>query len=1365
MEINPTQHLPGKKLFLAGHLPPLVRKWAFILIGILFTSLYSFGSITITGTGTSTGTLDYGAGFTISEIIIEEGVSSDFSNGYYTITLTAPDGFQFVDMDNPIKSTGDITTNLSKPSPISGETTLNISFSTYSTSYEDKVTLHNIELEPKEESDSYGGDFTVSLFLSGITDPIATKSFGPYDMVQPEIVYSTLEKGCLNQQYNFSINVNNGGTLTNNDKIEVTYIHKTNNTLDKTLINNEGLGTLPKDITIDTLKADYNKIITKITFDSEWELSNELNLGKSASNDITIGDTASINFTDTNVVVVQLYEGNVALSKYIVDTSGCSFEAEKGNYLLKKNNETYFRAGTALTGTHKITIRRAHPVSNCETVDTLYIIVVPDMITAKDVYCYGVDNNDKIKIAVSALNSIFPESGLNIGDSIYFYKIDIIGNGWPLYEAYKEDKSLSSSDEFYEFDILPTNLYDRSQDSSGSVNILIDVYALVRYYIYRYNYYYNRTSPISSDNCNCYQISSSPPRWNCLCWYKTTRTNELKIASKISKIAMPKKDGEVTDMSNVYCWALDSIRLRGNNTIQSITSSSWPSGIINRKGEYYLDLKSFPSNKNTTFNVKYSYYDENACPGDTTYTPTVYAVPEVDFLAEAICEGNDQEFTQVSPDSAWVNIKGWNWNFGDEYTVSNLNDTSIVDIPNNLTTTTGTYKSPAHKYRTPGKKAVTLGVMSEQGCTNSSTDTIVIGKYPSPKFTFHGKLQDNPITLTNLSGIFPDDSVNEYRYTIIAPSGTTWNYRLSNRNQASFIPDEFGVYQINLRATSGNKCMGYADTLIPVFPIERVTNESHYFQDFTQSQSLTGWLPSYSYIKGEEESWKQIPVSGHFNDNDKHKEGNMWLTGDPTDSVDNEASWLESPCFEIKDLDFPMISMDIFQSVEAGRDGAAVFYSIDDGDTWKRLGSKETGANWYNTEGIFSNPGNTMGKNTWFQGWSKDTSAWVIARHPLELVRNEMQDGSCVRFRVAYNSNDYHDSIYAGFAMDNFLIGKRKRVVLLEQFINSTYEDEVSSSPVDFDKLNSFVDSNAVEVVDIRYHMATNEYEDPLYRTFNNSQDIISRATEYGADAFGPMWAMDGSAIRSVVWGTPVNIDYNEAFLKRALVDPAFEIDSVYPKLDGNSLHISARIRKVSAHLDEKLGIHDHMVRFAIVQKSYTDNQGRIHRNVLVDLLPNGVGNVAAILSAPFDVGKSVTVTETWSPSIKTAGNAYRLIIYVQGRYNYDQIEQVQFRDLTTDEVPQLSTKLDQAPISGNNLKVYPNPVRQQLYVFIPQNFGKNMKWEVYSMNGQLVHSGLFIDSNGQETVHVDRLKEGVYVLKISNDEGIQLVTKFSKIY
>lgn len=83
----------------------------------------------------------------------------------------------------------------------------------------------------------------------------------------------------------------------------------------------------------------------------------------------------------------------------------------------------------------------------------------------------------------------------------------------------------------------------------------------------------------------------------------------------------------------------------------------------------------------------------------------------------------------------------------------------------------------------------------------------------------------------------------------------------------------------------------------------------------------------------------------------------------------------------------------------------------------------------------------------------------------------------------------------------------------------------------------------------------------------------------------------------------------------------------------------------------------------------------------------------------------------------------------------------------------------------GDVVKVaaYPNPVVSEVRVTVPQNWqGKPLTYQVVTMNGQVVKSVNVQMANQTQTISMNEVPAGIYVIKVSNgtETGVQQVMK-----
>ena len=145
---------------------------------------------------------------------------------------------------------------------------------------------------------------------------------------------------------------------------------------------------------------------------------------------------------------------------------------------------------------------------------------------------------------------------------------------------------------------------------------------------------------------------------------------------------------------------------------------------------------------------------------------------------------------------------------------------------------------------------------------------------------------------------------------------------------------------------------------------------------------------------------------------------------------DLELAYIQSPCFDFSNLDYPWISFKVFWETEYKWDGAVFQYSLNNGASWQNLGANNEPANcmtlnWYN-----------YGNITWLtsatpkHGWSGRTDPtsgsctggngseqWLTAKHCMSQLAGEEN----VIFRFLFGSGNTCND-FDGFAIDDILI-------------------------------------------------------------------------------------------------------------------------------------------------------------------------------------------------------------------------------------------------------------------------------------------------------------------------------------------------------
>lgn len=184
-------------------------------------------------------------------------------------------------------------------------------------------------------------------------------------------------------------------------------------------------------------------------------------------------------------------------------------------------------------------------------------------------------------------------------------------------------------------------------------------------------------------------------------------------------------------------------------------------------------------------------------------------------------------------------------------------------------------------------------------------------------------------------------------------------------------------------------------------------------------------ISDYWYGKGD--TWNyarlsEIEVSNLL----KYRSSGTWQYGKPSYSttpcwytkvVDTayaayDSSWLETPCFNMKAMQRPIIEFRLRGNSASG-DGLAVYYSVDNGEVWKILPAYANSLphpnwNWYNTATVAALK---------TSGWNGKFS-WQTVK---QLLPDEIAGQDSVKFRFVFASGKRPAGFKGeGFAIDDF---------------------------------------------------------------------------------------------------------------------------------------------------------------------------------------------------------------------------------------------------------------------------------------------------------------------------------------------------------
>lgn len=746
---------------------------------------------------------------------------------------------------------------------------------------------------------------------------------------------------------------------------------------------------------------------------------------------------------------------------------------------------------------------------------------------------------------------------------------------------------------------------------------------------------------------------------------------------------------------------------------------------------------------NGTNKILYSFTSNAGCARSAELEIINFDVPQLHFTPQDVCVPplNAQTGEGGGPIS-FLNetvrpglVSSWMWEFGD-----------INSGPENYDTIPGDGTAPGvvHEYTAPGNRSVSLKVITFDGCEASLSKSIEFADKPSADFRVVSDcwIPGEPVEFRNYSS-----SQKQWDSFIwqINNEAMTWDTTIvthqSNTPASVFFSNSDDIYQVQLTvrniAAPGLFCSDVkTDPDFILKPTQRFEagEDSRLitFDDGVEKWTIDS-ATNYSSWK-----WGLPDFKGYEAPPGNH----AWFTS--ADQAMAENSWIQSECFDLRNLERPMIRMDVMRSFDRNRDGAVIQYTLDNGATWNTLGNIGEGINWYNSFEIANRPGGGKSGTGSSIGWSGDEifnpdSTWVTVAHDLDLLTDER----LVIFGIFYATDGASVIENQGFAVDNIYIGERTKRGLIEHFTNSA---DPASATAD-NSINTFVANNALDVTGLHYHM---HYpgEDPM--NINNPAPASARSFYYGITEV-PFAVMDGGVVSEYEYDfAPSKPNINQ--LKRlTLESPAFEMDL---KFQLYNEHLSTT---VTMRASEQLDSLELTLNVAVVEKVLTSYSGAggisEYRNVVLDMLPTAAG---VLISRSWDRHDEYTRQYTWS---------------YQHVEDHDELMLVAFlQDRTTGKVLQVvQSDASVYPLSINNysrgiLKVYPNPARSMLYLEQEEGAAGWVVIEISDMTGRLLVQENAAPGAQRIGIDVGMLFGGTYIIRLMEKGFVKGRASFIKL-
>ncbi|MBN8575810.1 MAG: autotransporter-associated beta strand repeat-containing protein [Cytophagales bacterium] len=779
--------------------------------------------------------------------------------------------------------------------------------------------------------------------------------------------------------------------------------------------------------------------------------------------------------------------------------------------------------------------------------------------------------------------------------------------------------------------------------------------------------------------------------------------------------------------------------------------------------QYYIPTSNLVSG---VYTIQFTYTNVANVTSYRVRNVKVQASPVAAFSSTGSCIDGPTVFLSTSAiNTSYVNtpappvISLLEWNFGD-FSTAGGPPAGIIPGGTNGGKTTGTYNNPSHTYGAASSYTVSLRATTSQGCSNTfvSSTPIIVGTIPVVNFDYFAICNNDSTRFKAVISNLGSSTITQYNWNfgdgdIVSGVGSISPPANSGRTIGTYSDPihkyvSTGMYNPSLTVTTNLGCTSAPKTrpvnIVPYVTV--IASASSIPEDFA---TPAGWFIE-NLIDPDDNSlvsWKHGAPTG-IEINASNSAGNVWWTGNNANTYfAGEKSVVNSPCFDIDVLKRPMISLDYYSDAETNLDGAVLQYSINGGSTWEIVGplvteTRNQGINWFNGQGIPSNPGNQLVGQ---YGWTGKQGGWKNARFNLDRIDSTGNERKQVRFRIAFASNQTNDPnlTFDGFAFDNVFVGEKQRKVLVEQFTTSNLVISVAAD----NYLNGLYQTQVTnrggfsDFDQIQYHVNFNGV-DQLNR--DNPIDPAARALRYRISQ-PPYTLMDGLLEPGKFTGnyneiTQIEID------RRALSEPVFDLQLTDIPTTDNT-RISTRLT-LTARQDYNQPV---LINVALLEK---DING-VNKNVLRKNLFSSAGEV---------------IGNTWTKGQQVDKDALNVLIDVPITNPNGLMLIGYVQDLNTNEILQSVVERNApvkigSPIVGVDdhpafvalkaIDIYPNPASLEFNFGLPADVQAGSTWKILDQRGIAVLQGDFTGAvNGIKTVSVSDLANAVYYVVMTSPQG-----------
>ncbi|MEM6724478.1 MAG: PKD domain-containing protein, partial [Bacteroidota bacterium] len=715
------------------------------------------------------------------------------------------------------------------------------------------------------------------------------------------------------------------------------------------------------------------------------------------------------------------------------------------------------------------------------------------------------------------------------------------------------------------------------------------------------------------------------------------------------------------------------------------------------------------------YDIQYTFTDNNGCQDQATSRVIIHPNPVASFLREGDCVSDtlkllNQSFFETG-DTGTINSFQWEY-----LSFVDFDENSILADP------------PASSF------TIMLTVGTQVGCQDDTlSGTQFIGA--DPFFDYFSSVA----CVGGFNTVFQIQDINNNGFGLEDTDTITsiiYEYGdgniVQNNNEVVFHPyDDPGLYQSTVTINTNQNCSQSVSR--PVVVVPNITSFP-YFEDFEADQ---GDWNTLARDPDSTSTWEYGTPSGAVI-NSAAGGTKAWATNLDGEYPANEDSWVYGPCFDLTQLNRPMLSLDIWNDTQDGFDGVVIEHSTD-GITWFPTAEVGDGINWYNSSVIIGQPGDQTIAPIGFSG---QTGGWINAR--VKLDQYKTSDDFRIRIAFGSDANNPGGTALEGFAFDNVFVGERSRGVLFEHFTNLNDPNAQAVDEFLYDELlqNNFNESefNPLDVVYMQYHIGV-----PSADAINleNTADPSARTLLYGIDETGK------AQINGLVFGNgdsqPADGDpWQQIDLdQQALPDPLFNILLPPASVSGSTISASAVI---TANEDLSLDTLD--VHLVIVEDNVVVGS-RTLQGVLREMLPDAAGTPFVQAWSAGETA-NISYSYTFDPTVVDANNL-EVIAFIQDRETQEVVQANSTRDL--------SIFVDvEEPIETFSLAVFPNPASHMINLNFDQTIPETIQWQLNDALGRVIDGGELDPGNYNYQLPTTQWPDGFYFLQVgSEDMGFRI--------